>query len=99
MTPEDVVFTYQTILDPKLNARFRTLYEPIASVAATGPNTVTFKLKEPYAPLLSYMDLGIVPKHLVESGRNLEAQPIGSGPFKFVRWDRGSRIVLAPHET
>jgi peptide/nickel transport system substrate-binding protein len=98
VTPDDVVFTYRTILDPKLNARFRSLFEPIESVEATGPNTVTFKLKSPYAPLLSYMDLGIVPKHLVDAGQDLGTQPVGSGPFKFVRWDRGSKIILAAND-
>jgi peptide/nickel transport system substrate-binding protein len=98
VTTDDVVYTYRTILDPKLNARFRTLYEPIASVDATGPDQVTFKLKAPYAPLLSYMDLGIVPKHLAEAGRDLSTDPVGSGPFRFVRWDRGSRIVLAAND-
>lgn len=99
VTPEDVVFTYRTILDPKLNARFRTLFEPIDRIEATGPDQVTFTLKSPYAPLLSYMDLGIVPKHLVEAGRDLSTQPVGSGPFKFVRWDRGSKIVLAANDS
>ncbi|MBV9538664.1 MAG: ABC transporter substrate-binding protein [Acidisphaera sp.] len=98
VTPEDVVFTYRTILDPELNARFRSLYEPIKSVDVTGQHSVTFTLKQPYAPLLSYLDLGIVPKHAVDAGRDLATQPLGSGPFRFVRWDRGSKIMLAAND-
>jgi peptide/nickel transport system substrate-binding protein len=45
------------------------------------------------------MDLGIVPKHAADAGRDLSARPLGSGPFKFVRWDRGSKIVLAANDT
>ncbi|MBL8837576.1 MAG: ABC transporter substrate-binding protein [Alphaproteobacteria bacterium] len=94
VTAADVVFTYRTILDPALNARFRSLYTPIDAIEASDDFTVRIRLKEPYAPLLSYLDLGIVPKHLVDGGRDLNTQPVGSGPFRFVRWDRGSRIVL-----
>ncbi len=95
VTPADVVYTYTTILDPKLNARFRSLYEPIATVQAISPDAVKFALKTPYAPLLSYLDLGIVPKHLAAGGHDLSIAPVGSGPFRFVRWDRGSKIMLA----
>ena len=94
VTASDVVFTFRTILDPALNARFRSLYTPIDAIEASDDHTVRITLKEPYAPLLSYLDVGIVPKHLVEGGRDLNTQPLGSGPFRFVRWDRGSRIVL-----
>ena len=94
VTASDVVFTISTILDPAFNARFRSLYTPIDAIVASDDFTVRITLKEPYAPLLSYLDVGIVPKHLVETGRDLNTQPIGSGPFRFVRWDRGNRIVL-----
>jgi len=56
VTPDDVVFTFKTILDPALNARFRSLYEPIETVEAIGDDPTRFTLKAPYAPLLSYID-------------------------------------------
>jgi peptide/nickel transport system substrate-binding protein len=95
LTAEDVVYTFTTILDPKLNARFRSLYEPIDKIEAMGEDKVRFHLKAPYAPLLSYLDLGVVPKHLAAAGHNLETSPVGSGPFRFVKWARGSTISLA----
>ncbi|PSM16250.1 ABC transporter substrate-binding protein [Nitratireductor sp. StC3] len=94
LTAADVVFTYTTILDPKLASNAASLFAPIDSVEATAPNQVTFKLKHPYAPLLSYLDVGITPKHAVEAGHDLSGNPIGTGPYKFVRWNRGSEIVL-----
>lgn len=90
----DVVFTYTTILDPKLASNAASLFAPIASVEAIGDHQVKFTLKHPYAPLLSYLDIGIVPQHLVEAGQDISAQPVGSGPYKFVRWSRGHQIVL-----
>jgi peptide/nickel transport system substrate-binding protein len=96
VTPDDVVYTFKTILDPALNARFRSLYEPIETVEAVGDDQVRFTLKAPYAPLLSYLDLGIVPKDA--GGRDLNASPLGSGPFRFSRWERGGRIVLTAND-
>jgi peptide/nickel transport system substrate-binding protein len=94
--PEDVVYTFKTILDPALNARFRSLYEPLETVEAVGDDQVRFALKAPYSPLLEYLDLGIVPK---DSGaRDLNANPLGSGPFRFSRWERGGRIVLTAND-
>ena len=91
---EDVVFTYETILDPELKARFRSLYTPIESIEAVDPLTVRITLKEPYAPLLSYLDMGIVPKDYVEGGGDLSTAPVGSGPMKLASWERGTRIAL-----
>ena len=96
VTPEDVVYTFKTILDPTLNARFRSLYEPLAAVESVGDDQVRFTLKAPYAPLLSYLDLGIVPQDA--GGRDLNVDPLGSGPFRFSRWERGGRIVLSAND-
>ena len=96
VTPDDVVFTFKTILDPALNARFRSLYEPIETVEAVGGDQIRFTLKTPYAPLLNYLDLGIVPKDT--GARDLNANPLGSGPFRFSRWERGGRIVLTAND-
>ena len=94
LTADDVVFTFETILDPSMNARFRSLYTPISSISAVDDLTVRIELSEPYAPLLSYMDMGIVPKHVVDGGGDLSAAPVGTGPMRLARWDRGSKIVL-----
>ena len=93
---EDVVFTFETILDPELNARFRSLYTPISKIEAVDDLTVRIELSEPYAPLLSYMDMGIAPAHVVEAGGDLSSAPVGTGPLRLAQWDRGSKIVLEP---
>ena len=48
-------------------------------------------------PLLSYLDIGIVPKSLVEGGADIALKPVGAGPMKFTSWTRGSAIELAPN--
>jgi peptide/nickel transport system substrate-binding protein len=93
VTADDVVYTFETLLDPDFKAPLRSLYTPIARVEAVGPRTVRLTLSEPYAPLLYYLDVGIVPRHRGESG-DLDSQAVGSGPYRLRRWEKGSRIVL-----
>ena len=95
LTADDVVFTYQTILKPEMNAPLRALFTPIAKVEAVDAKTVKFTLSAPYSPLLTYLEMGIVPKKAVEAGADIGLKPIGTGPMKLARWDRGSRIVLS----
>ena len=94
LTADDVVFTYTTLTNPDFNAPLRALYTPIASVEKVDDLTVKFSLSAPYAPLLSYLDLGIVPQELVEAGHDIALNPVGAGPMKLVSWNRGAEIVL-----
>src|SRR6185312_12297686 len=43
--PEDVVYTFERILDPKTGSGYTPLYDAISKVEATGTNQVTFHLK------------------------------------------------------
>lgn len=98
LTAHDVAYTFQTLLDPDLNAPQRRLYTPIVTVAAHDDHTVRFTLREPYAPFLSYLDMGIVPRHLLERRHDLGNHPVGSGPYRLARWSKGSRIVLEAND-
>jgi len=97
-TAEDVVFTYETALNPDFGAPFRALISPIETIEAVDDHTVRMTLSAPYSPLLSYLDIGIVPSDLVESGHDIAIEPVGTGPLTLEEWDRGSRLLLAPNE-
>jgi len=95
VTADDVVYTFETTLDPKMASRFRGLLTPIKSITAVDPHTVRMNLSQPYAPLLYYMELGIVPKALATAANtDLSAHPVGSGPVRLVDWKRGNTITL-----
>ncbi|MBI3031744.1 MAG: ABC transporter substrate-binding protein, partial [Candidatus Rokubacteria bacterium] len=70
----------------------------VAGLVAVDQHTVQVTLTEALAPFVSVLAVGhakIVPRELVKQlGENFGSQPIGTGPFKFVRWDRGREIVL-----
>ncbi|HEY2595847.1 MAG TPA: ABC transporter substrate-binding protein, partial [Chloroflexota bacterium] len=94
LTANDVKYTYESVLDPSFNSPLRSFYLSIAKVDATDNNTVTFTLTDPFAPFLSYMDLGIVPQ---ASGAKSDfgTNPIGTGPFKVDTWNTGDSIDLS----
>jgi peptide/nickel transport system substrate-binding protein len=94
LTANDVKYTYESVLDPSFNSPLRAFYLSVDKVDATDKNTVTFTLKDPFAPFLSYMDLGIVPQ---ASGTKSDfgTKPIGTGPFKVDTWNTGDSIDLS----
>ncbi|NJN68459.1 MAG: peptide ABC transporter substrate-binding protein, partial [Chloroflexaceae bacterium] len=74
----------------------------ITSVTTPDRRTVVIRLAERYAPMLSHLTLPILPRHLLENkdlaSLNFWDIPIGTGPFKFERRDRGRSIVLSAYE-
>ena len=100
----DVVFSYDKVLSK--TPRTRGLMANVESLTAPDANTVVFKLKKPYAAFLGAFDIGggaILPKHLYDIDTPIaqnpaNATPIGTGPFKFKKWERGSYIELVKNE-
>lgn len=98
-TAEDVVYTYTSLLDPEFEAPRSALYSPISDVTAVNPLTVEFTLSQPYAPLLQYLDLGIVPRGAAEElGPEFGNQPIGTGPFRLESWSKGEKIEVVAND-
>lgn len=70
----------------------------VSGLVALDRHTVQVTLDEAVVPFVAVIPVGqakIVPRDLVEAqGAAFGAKPIGTGPFKFVRWERGKEIVL-----
>ncbi len=89
VTADDVVFTYETagksgsVVDLTM----------MKSVKAVDPSTVEFTLKQPSSVFIYRMaELGIVPK--ASYSEDYLNKPIGSGPYKFVQWDKGQQLIV-----
>jgi oligopeptide transport system substrate-binding protein len=71
----------------------------VSGLSAPDPSTVRIVLEEAQAPLVSMLAVGhvkIVPrKRAAEQGEAFGLTPIGTGPFRFERWERGKEIVLS----
>ena len=91
----DVVAFFQRLLDPGNTAPVRSQYDMIESISAPDATTVVFKLTIPYggfADILTDRQVKITPRAALAQ---LATQPIGTGPFKFVSYTAGDRLVLA----
>jgi peptide/nickel transport system substrate-binding protein len=71
----------------------------VAGLAALDRYTVQVSLAESLAPFVSVLAVGqaqIVPRDLAERDpAAFGVKPIGTGPFRFERWERGREIVLS----
>jgi len=102
-TADDVVFTYETMINPKTPTSYREDFYAVESVTTVDPHTVRVRYKRPYAKALQSWGVWMLPRHLLEryvrEGRIREAPqnwraPIGTGPYRFHELRAGEKIVL-----
>ncbi|MEZ7172950.1 peptide-binding protein [Sporosarcina sp. OR05] len=118
-TAEDVAFTFTALAHPYYDGGAYWRVDPIvgaeeykngeadsvSGIEVIDKTTIKFTTDDPFAPFLSGLFIGVLPKHILgdinpgewakhESNRN----PIGTGPFKFVKWETGQYIELEKNE-
>ncbi len=98
LTADDVIFTYNLIMDPKTPTAYRGDYELVEKVEKINDYEIKVYYKKPFAPALSSWTVSILPQHLLK-GKNiikspLSKNPVGTGPFKFEKWEVGQVVQL-----
>ncbi|MCQ4160260.1 ABC transporter substrate-binding protein [Roseomonas sp. GC11] len=100
MTAEDVIFSIMKF-HMEVSPRARGVFARIKEGVVVDPHTAKFILSAPFEPFLLMFDVtvsAIVPKHLFEGQDYRQApvvqKPVGTGPFRFVEWQRGNFIRL-----
>lgn len=99
ITSADVKFTGEYLAEHKLQWT-AGIFESVESTETPDDLTVVYNLKQPYpgfAGTLGYW-VRIVPKHIwekVSDPKNFDnPEPIGAGPFKMVKWERGQYVEM-----
>ncbi|MBI4591759.1 MAG: ABC transporter substrate-binding protein [Candidatus Rokubacteria bacterium] len=100
---EAVKFSLERLVDPKLKLRGATPFAPISQVEIVDSHTVRIHTKAPWPILDTLMSAGqaamLPPKYYREKDMAYVARnPVGSGPFKFVRWVKDEQIELTANE-
>jgi len=102
VTAADVVFTFDRAKDPATASPLASAYlASVAGAEALDDHTVRFSFSAPHAQPLEDFAWPPVPRHLLEAVPPAEMMrapfnrsPVGSGPYRFVRWDVNRQLVF-----
>ena len=91
LSADDVVATFEKIMDEATGSAARTRIGPVETVEALDARTVRFTLSGPYADLpvaLAYTNAKIVPAGIARGDfERLNREAVGTGPFRLVDYD------------
>jgi peptide/nickel transport system substrate-binding protein len=108
VTCKDMRFTWQAVMNPHNNVVSTDGFSSIKDVDCTDPYVAVVRMKQIYAPFLDTLwsvngNAPILPEHLLGKLNDdkgsfntapYNSAPVGSGPFKFVEWQRGSGVRM-----
>jgi peptide/nickel transport system substrate-binding protein len=106
VTCRDLRFTWHVMMNPKNTVITTDGWNKIKDVDCTDPYVAVVHMKQIYAPFLQQLwslngNGPIMPEHLLAKLNDdkgsmntapYNSAPVGSGPYKFVSWDRGSQV-------
>lgn len=95
LTADDVVFTFQSFLDPDFLSPRKGAYRLLESISALDASHVAFRLREPFGSFPINLVMGIVPK----GATDVAAHPIGAGPYMFERSMPDDRVELKRYDS
>jgi len=91
LTAEDVVDTYRSILEDRVASFRKSDLEALASVEPEGPRTVVFRLRRPFEPILTNLNIPILRAGV---GQEAQRHANGTGPFKLARYRKDEDLLL-----
>ncbi|MGP4027441.1 ABC transporter substrate-binding protein [Actinomadura sp. 3N407] len=105
VTPEDVMYSVNRILDPKLGSSWLGWAQNLDGMKATGDHEITIKLKKPDVLVPNFFAtpaFAVVQKEFAEkAGKSFGTAGGGvmcTGPYKFAGWSQGQNITLTRND-
>jgi len=105
VTTDDVIFTYETIIDPNIDAAsYANYFRDVDHYEKINDREIKFYMKRVYFLSLGYLGgISIHPKHIYQykNARQFNerrSNPVGTGPYVFEKWDVGRQVVLRRNE-
>lgn len=101
-TAEDVLFTYQAMINPKTPTAYKEDFLAVKSAEVIDPYTFRVRYARPLAKAVQSWSMWMLPKHLLEKyvadGKLKDSpensRPVGTGPYRFQEWKSGEKVVL-----
>jgi len=109
ITAADFVYSFNRIVNPEVASPGAWIFQKVAKktqgeYAFIALNDTLFQivLTEPFPPFLGILAMkyaSVVPQEVVEKyGKDFRKFPVGTGPFRFQRWEEGIKLVLRKNE-
>ena len=103
LSADDVVFTYETIMNKKVFTPRKSNYTEIKSVEKIDKYTIKITHKRPYFKALVAWMIEIIPKHILKNEENImtssfNKNPIGTGPYKIKKLKINQDVILYANE-
>ncbi len=92
LTAADVIWTYNSIRQRKVVSPHYSVFSKIATMTSENEQTITITLKEPFAPFLAALTMGILPAETEKMG-------IGTGPFILAKFVPEEKVILKKFPT
>jgi peptide/nickel transport system substrate-binding protein len=92
-----VAFSIDHLLDPETGSQVAGNFQVVEEVEEVDSLTVQLHLSQPapWLPAVMAPWLALLPPdYASDLANDFANNPVGTGPYRFVRWERGSRIVL-----
>ena len=98
----DFEYSFNRLIDKSIASPGSWVLNKVDHFSAVNDSTFLIKLKQPFPAFLGLLTMkycSVVPKEIVEHyGNDFRSHPIGTGPFKFKRWEENLKLVFRRNE-
>lgn len=102
VTAHDFEYSLNRLLDKQIASPGSWVLSKVENFKAINDSIFQIQLKQPFPAFLGLLTMkycSVVPKEIVEHyGSEFRSHPIGTGPFKFKRWEENIKLVFRRNE-
>ena len=98
----DFEYSFNRLLDKNVASSGQWIFNKVNSFKALNDSVFNITLKQPFPAFLGLLTMkycSVVPKEITAHyGSEFRSNPIGTGPFKFKRWEENIKLVFRKNE-